>query len=330
MKQTKANLRGWKADRKDTLPNFIIGGAMKSGTTSIHEILAKHPDIFIPNGEIHFFDIDNIFEHNDFFHYDKKIDRWYYPVMDNDPEKLWSWYNKKFNSKTNETLLGEDSTTYLASKIAAKRLALQDKDIKFIFVLRQPTLRAFSQYKHMLRTGRVMFNFEDTLQYTPFSLINRSLYKEQLESYYKLFPKENIKIVLFEDYIENPKKEIIKIFNFLNVESSKLNNNHFSIHANKSLIPYSKNLQFLKNKFFRNKGNQFYLDKLPHFLDRKAKINDSIFTKNIMRLFYLINPQTKDNIKIKSSTKTFLDEYFKKELDGLDELVGMKIFEKWF
>ncbi len=79
---------------------------------------------------------------------------------------------------------GEGSSIYLAS-----RIALQNKEIKLNFLLRNPTKRAYSQYYHMLRTGRSTHTFEDTLKYNPVSVLERSLYKDHLEPYYKNIPK---------------------------------------------------------------------------------------------------------------------------------------------
>ncbi|TXE17122.1 sulfotransferase [Psychroserpens burtonensis] len=56
----------WIATETNLLPNFTIGGAMKSGTSAKHRILMQHPKVFIPKKEAGFFDIDNILEHSDF------------------------------------------------------------------------------------------------------------------------------------------------------------------------------------------------------------------------------------------------------------------------
>ncbi|WP_445666638.1 sulfotransferase [Fodinibius sp. AD559] len=69
------------------IPDFIIAGAMKCGTTSLHYILSKHPQIFIPDEEINFFDLDEFDQHKDFIMY--KNGKWYYPnFMKNKVEYL--------------------------------------------------------------------------------------------------------------------------------------------------------------------------------------------------------------------------------------------------
>ena len=66
---------------------------------------------------------------------------------------MWEFYSNKFKGKEN-FVKGEDSTVYLASKNAAKRISQQKKSIKIIINLRNPTKRTYSNYNHLLRTSR--------------------------------------------------------------------------------------------------------------------------------------------------------------------------------
>ncbi|MEM5564591.1 sulfotransferase [Psychroserpens sp. AS72] len=320
-------MNNWIAPKTDLLPDFIIGGAMKSGTSTIHNILEKHPKVFIPKKEIGFFDIDNILEHSDFnFFADNK---WVSQSMEKDPEKMWSWYQEKF--KGNEScLMGEDSTTYLASKIAAKRISLQKKDIKLIFVLRQPSLRAYSNYYHLLRTGRATHSFEDTLRFNPFTVINRSLYKEQIESYYKFIPKSRIKVVLFEDLIENQEAVIKELCQFLNLNFDELPADSLNIHSNKASVPKSITRQFQKNALLRSLANAKYANDLPFKSLTEIKQRPFII-KAINKVYGKINPKLAIKPpEILPETKTFLDAYFYNQLLGLDELIDQEVMSKWF
>lgn len=73
----------WKYPPGMTLPDFIICGAMKSGTTTVHGILNRHPQIFIPDPEIHFFDIDDVLQHPDYFCFQGE---WYWPDIANEKQ----------------------------------------------------------------------------------------------------------------------------------------------------------------------------------------------------------------------------------------------------
>jgi len=71
------------------IPDFIIAGAMKCGTTSLHFILNSHPHIFVPRHEINFFDLDDLIQHPDFFFFNGQ--RWYYPSFSKRNREYWDW-----------------------------------------------------------------------------------------------------------------------------------------------------------------------------------------------------------------------------------------------
>jgi hypothetical protein len=322
-------LVNWLAPNKDLLPDFIIGGAMKSGTTTLREILNKHPDVFLPSKEIHFFDIDNIIQHGEFNCFDKHKGNWISQSMDANPEKLWNWYLSHFQGK-DPYLKGEDSTTYLASNVAAQRIAMQRKSIKLIFLLRQPTKRAYSNYLHELKAGRMTHTFENILRYNPFMVLNRSLYKNQLDYYYQLLPKERIKIVLFEDLVGNTKDTIQEISDFLKINFQTFPSEAFQIHANKSTSHANIHLQLIKNRVLGNYGTARYTTTLPNELVVPSKLS-IVLSKAVEKAHSILNPhQSKSRHHINPKTYEFLNNYFRKELDGLNELVGMDILSRWF
>lgn len=319
-------MNNWITEDTSLLPDFIIGGAMKCGTSSLHTILNMHPKIFIPSEEIHFFDIDNILEHSDFnFHYDNS---WTTQSMEKNPQLVWEWYQEKF--KGNEDFIkGEDSTTYLASRIAAERISIQKKEIKMVFLLRQPSLRAYSNYHHLLRTDRAIYSFEDTLRFSPYQVINRSLYKEQLENYYRYIPKDGIKVVLFEDLIKDTELTVKEICEFINVDWKEIPSAAFKKHSNKGLTPQRSSLQVKKNLILRNFGNSRYNNSLP-FKVPNIKESNSFIARGINKIHNIINPKTLITSKINEETKIFLDNYFYEEMKGINELVGKDILTTWF
>jgi hypothetical protein len=320
----------WKSKNPEQLPDFIIGGAMKSGTTSLHSILNSHPDISLAHNELGFFDIDSVLQHPDFNFFDTKNQIWTTQSMQEQPEALWDWYESQFKYLENRgKLLGEDSTTYLTSEIAAKRIALQDKTIKLIFILRHPTKRTISNYLHLLKSGRAIYSLEDTLRYNPNSIIRRSLYKEQLEAYYKHIPFERVKVVLFEDLLHNKEQCIKEVCDFLEVDFNKLDKTVFSTHSNKTKVPQYIGLQILRNRLLRKSGNYRYSNVLPIQPDFQSKI--PLQYRLIDRLHKKINPH-KGDIKFEVSTATMqlLDNFFKEEFKGFDTLVKKEVYYKWF
>ncbi|MEL6810740.1 MAG: sulfotransferase [Bacteroidota bacterium] len=322
-------LRNWKAPESAIVPDFIIGGAMKSGTSTLHAILGQHPDVYIPKEEIGFFDIDNVIEHYDFNFYDPKAKTWTTQDMSRNPNELWKWYSDKFQPGKGK-VLGEDSTSYLTSKFAAARIAFQNKDIKLIFMLRHPSKRAYSNYFHLLRSGIVAHSFEDVLQLYPTLVLRRSLYKDQLESYYKLLPKEQIKVVVFEDLVANPRNVIQDICAFLDLDMNKFDASVFATHTNKAKLPLFSGLHRLKNLLYRRYGSSFYFKTLPLKAPKNA-MRKAWFPKAINRVHGMINPlRVKKTPPMHPNTQEFLDAYFKKELAGLDEIIGEKVLSKWF
>jgi len=321
--------KNWKAPKDAVVPDFIIGGAMKSGTSTLHAMLTQHPEVFIPEEEIGFFDIDNVIEHYDFNFYDKKTKRWTSQDMIKEPVLLWDWYSEKFKEGKGK-MLGEDSTSYLTSKFAAERISIQEKHIKLIFMLRHPSKRAYSNYFHLVRSGIVGHSFEDVLQFHPNLVLRRSLYKEQLESYYKYFPKENIKIVIFEDLVEDPKAVMKDMCSFLNLDMEAFDPSVFKIHSNKGKLPRSSRVHRLKNLFFRRYGNSFYQKTLPNKAPGNV-VKRTLIPKVANRIHGILNPlKDRKASRMNPGTQEFLDDYFKKELDGLDELVGTEVLSKWF
>jgi len=320
----------WISKTPEQLPDFIIGGAMKSGTTSLHHILNSHPDISIAKQELGFFDIDDILQHPDFNFYDAEKKIWTSQSMNYHSELLWNWYYSQFKTiETKGRLRGEDSTTYLSSETAAKRIAMQDKPIKLIFILRHPTKRAISNYLHLLKSGRAIYSLEDTLRYNPNSILRRSLYKEQLEAYYRHIPFDRIKVVLFEDLIEDKEACIKEVCEFLKVDFNKLDKAVFNIHSNKTKTPKHIGLQLLRNRLLRSSGHYRYSDFLP--IQPNFHKKSPIFYRVIDKLHKKINPLQSDIVfKVSRTTLELLDDFFKEEFHDFDALVKKEVYSKWF
>ena len=317
----------WISKQKDALPDFIIGGAMKSGTTTLHAILNAHPDIKIATDELGFFDIDSIVQHGDFNFYNQKTKTWTTQSLINNPKLIWDWYYSKFTNPNK--INGEDSTTYLASRLAPQRIAMQEKPIKLIFILRHPTQRTISNYHHSLKSGRAIYSLEDTLKYAPLSIIRRSLYKEQLENYYKHIPFERIKVVLFEDLIEDPRNCIKELCDFIGVDPQKISDESYTLHSNKTNGPKYIKLQLLRNRILRYYGNYRY----SNFLPQQPEIQKTIplWHKIIHKLHKKINPlKSKYKMMPEQGTIDFLDAFFEEEMLGIDALVQKDIYSRWF
>jgi hypothetical protein len=319
-------MSNWVLPDQLRTPDFIIGGAMKSGTTTLHYILGQHPRVFIPDREVNFYDIDNLFQHPDFNYFDGA--NWISQRLDDDPERFWKWYAAHFEAAGENQLVGEDSTTYLSSEIAAKRIAMQNKQLKVIILLRHPTERAYSQYWHMVRTGRATYSFEDTLRYDPFSVLQRSLYLDQLKKFFRHVAPERVKVVIFEEFMADKPSTLRAICEHIGVDYGQLPPDAIEMHKNESLVPRHPGFQVTKNRFFRAGGSMTYRSCLPMAPARERHID---LPRLVNMAHRGINPLVKTRPPaMKPSTRRLLDDYFERELDGLDELLGRPVMSLWF
>lgn len=206
------------------LPNFLIIGAQKSGTTAIAHYLSQHPQIYMsPLKEPGFFDFESS------------------PPNFNGPgdQKLYSGaitnlndYHKLFEGASNEIAIGEATTWYLYSRRAPKLIKSYIPDVKLIVVLRNPIDRAYSAYMHAVRDNREYLDFEAALQVEDERINDNweylwhyqkiGFYSEQIERYLSEFDKKQFKFFLFEDFKQDPQKLISSIYDFIGVEQTAL------------------------------------------------------------------------------------------------------------
>jgi hypothetical protein len=281
------------------LPNFLGVGAAKAGTTTIHDILVQHPNLFLPEiKEAHFFD------------YPKNY------------KKGLGWYEKKvFGKCKNEKAIGEITPSYLYLEYVPERIFKSlGKDLRLIFVFRNPVDRAYSQYLMNVRrefeteTFEVGIRLEKTrskkglLDKLHFGYLDRGYYATQLRRYLEYFPMENMFFVLFEEDILNNIHQTIKnILNFLNVEVMDLD---LEIKSNPSSVPKSKLIRNIvyNQTVFKHLGKII----IPHRMTRKKiqKFLDKINQKPF-------EPEKLDN-EFKNS---LIKEYFMKDINELEGIL---------
>ena len=201
-------------------PNFIIIGAMKAATTSLYTYLKQHPDVFMTT----------IKEPMFFNNFQKKND---FKVLGRKTKKITTFeeYYPLFDAVKNEKAIGEASPSYISNTDCPSLIQQHLPDTKIIAILRQPVARAYSNFLHARRADRepiadfeTAFNKETERKAENWSPLyhykGKGYYFEQLERYFTLFPRENIKVLLFEDLVKNPIKTTQEIFKFLNIDKS--------------------------------------------------------------------------------------------------------------
>jgi len=206
------------------LPDFIIIGAQKCGTSSLFKYLSQHPQL-LPSlrKEVHFFD-GGLYPNVDNF---KKGEAWYR-----------AHFPKKVNIKTYKKAF-EASPLYIFNPLSAKRIFNMIPNTKLILVLRNPTERAISHYFHEKRRKTEFLSLYDALQeeekrlnpiidkadyknpiFINYSYKKRGLYKNQLERYLYYFNWQQILIISSEELFGYPYSTLKKIFDFLDIDQS--------------------------------------------------------------------------------------------------------------
>ena len=197
-----------------TLPNFLIIGAPKAGTTSLYFYLQQHPEIYMsPVKEPRFF-----------------VPEFYACTFKHSPKDRamrLEEYCQLFEGVSREVAIGEASTDYLLFPDAADRIKSHLPQVKLVAILRDPAERAFSAYSYNLRDGMERVTFEQALQdeerrireqWLPGrAYFQAGLYYAQLRRYYDRFDREQIKILLHDDLASDAAAVCRDLFGFLGV-----------------------------------------------------------------------------------------------------------------
>ncbi|MDX1501694.1 MAG: sulfotransferase [Thermoanaerobaculia bacterium] len=204
-------------------PDFLLIGAAKSGTTALYRQLGQHPAVFLPHlKEANFFGLP---AHGARFHGpndDEGINR--RSIVDARE------YSSLFRPAADAVAVGEASTLYLCSERAARRIWEFDPGMRILAVLRDPVERAFSAYRHLVRDGHETLPFEEALDREAERLsagwshiwhyAGAGFYAGQLRRYYELFPRQQILVLTYDEYVDRPDRCLHRIFEFLGVDPS--------------------------------------------------------------------------------------------------------------
>jgi len=216
-------------------PNFIIIGAMKAATTSLYTYIKQHPDIFM-----------SYIKEPMFFNNLKSEKAYIVKGRSKKKIKTFEKYFELFKKANHEQSIGEASPAYMYDQNCPTLIKEYLPNTKIIAILRQPVKRAYSNFLHARRADKEpisifkeAFNAEGdriSNNWGPlYHYKSQGLYYKQLVRYYNLFPKNQIKIILFEDLIKNPALTSQEIFCFLNVDATFIPNT--SKKANISGVP---------------------------------------------------------------------------------------------
>ena len=306
----------------DRMPDFIIGGAMKCATSSLHHLLRKHDEVHLPDSETHFFCMDDAVQHTGFFFPARRPGQ---PAPDfhRDLDRNLRWYGDFFALARPGQCVGDYSSTYLPAPDAARRIHALLPDAKLIFMLRNPIDRTYSHYWHRVKTGRAAHAFEYELQHGPSTLLQRSFYKPQLERYYARFPRAQIKVFLFEHFVNDTQAVIDEVCTFLGLSSS-LDVNQANPHQNRSPIPRWHGLQLFLNYCTTGLETHFE-NELPY----PNKPQASYIVRGLVHHLRKLNLTPRRKPPMSPRTRHVLAQLFARANRGLSDLIGMDVSEHW-
>jgi hypothetical protein len=285
--------------------DFICIGTQKAGTTSLHDILKHHPNIYLPERkEAHFFDMDE--------RYEKGVNWWMDTFFKGDKE------NKKVGVFTPEYIYFDE--------VAERIKASLGSEIKIIAILRNPIKRAYSHYLMSKRRGFEEEDFETALERelerlkvntfhnrNHFSYIDRGLYYSQLKRYIDVFGKHNVKVFIFEeDIIKNNSKTLKEIQEYINVPIVELDSSVKSNSASEPKLKWVRNIIFNKNNPLKK-----MMGLLPLSENFKYKIATRINSINQKE----IQTQKRSDVDFKH----FTEKYFLKDIEKTEKLLNMDL-----
>ncbi|MEL7351852.1 MAG: sulfotransferase [Cyanobacteria bacterium P01_A01_bin.116] len=207
------------------MPDFLIIGAPKAGTTSLNNYLSQHPQIFMsPNKEPHFFAFEGA---QPKFQGPGDENAW----LNTKSVVTLSDYQQLFVDAQSDQKCGEASTMYLYLQNSCDRIYHYVPKVKLIAFLRHPAERAYSHYKHMRRDGRewetdfgraITQESERAEQgWAPaWHYRQVGLYYQQVQQYMRKFGTGQLRIYLYDDLLNNPQQVYRSIFEFIGVEPS--------------------------------------------------------------------------------------------------------------
>ena len=219
-----------------TLPNLLIVGAQKSGTTSLATYIGEHPDVMMPRHPVYFF--------NRYF------------------DRGLEWYSTHFESASSVAIIGEGTPEYMYHPEIAARIADSLPNVRLIAILRDPIDRAYSHYWHNQTRGHEALSFSDAVAAEPsrlkesdpatrarFAYVDRGRYVGQLENLCRYVPRERVKVLIFEEMRADPVTVTREAFEFLGIDHT--------------FVP--KNIGQVRNRFvsFRSQRLRRSIRRLP-------------------------------------------------------------------
>lgn len=295
------------------LPDFLLVGASKCGTTSLHRYLRSHPELFLPEfKEPRFFDSKSTAE-----------------LSDEDPRSAYfkehivtdlQAYQQLFAPARPGQKLGEASVSYLYQhRNTVPRIKALLPKARILICLRDPVARAFSAYTQLVRDGYETLTFEQGLarepqrraqKWTPmYAYLDQGFYCQQVRAFMHGF--DHVKVIITEELQQQPELVMSEIYRFLGVDPEHVAQTDQKFNV--SGIPRRRGLYaLLMQDNAVKRGLRPALEKIV----TPARIN-AIKARLSARML--------ERPEMKASTRVFLVESYAKDVARLEQLLGRKL-----
>lgn len=298
-------------------PNFFIVGAPKCATSALYQNLRLHPDIFMAQPkEVNFFSTDLVSPH--FLTSEEK-------------------YLDLFASATTQKRLGEASVWYLYSKEAAERIKQFNPDAKIIAMVRNPVDMIYSYHSQRIWNGTEdISDFKkavaaipsrmqgENLPHDPYPIksldyLNIAKYHDQLLRYFNAFGRENVYVIVFDDYSKDKELIFRNTLEFLGVDPN--------------FKPNLPDTALVRNSNRRVKSDLAakFLNSPPPLLLKLGKLflPSKNIRENLWQTLFRANADWKDRDPMDPQQGQELKTYFKPEVESLSKLLDRDLLKLW-
>lgn len=304
--------------------NFLCVGFAKCGTTTLHDILKQHNDIYLPIIK------EPLYYYNREFY-----------------SKGFNWYKNRFyphNAK--QTCIGEINPLITLKENAKKVYQDFGDKLKIIFIMRNPVDRAFSHFKYSDRNIFIdidkkslshgerfdyivsqllgVKNNQFYLMNTPYKhIITTGNYYNIINQYLQYYNRKNIKFLIFEEFINNPEIVCKELFHFLGININ--NDINYRIKSNEgNRIKRNETLGVICNFILQIRNN--IILHTPYL----GETFDLLLNKLYYIFSLLLTKKDNDKTKMSTHTRKMLEDYYREDKNHLTELIGKNLDNLWY
>lgn len=308
------------------VPDFIIAGAMKCGTTWLHDALNRVDGVFIPRDEVHWIDAHDPISHPDFHTVTAQGLK-----LRRGPETRWFVDTPKEAAEAR--FYGYDSTTLCHAQIDLAALAADMPETRVIVVLRNPVSRAFSHYWHLVRTGRASHPFETEILHGKQEILHRSLYADAVLRLQAAFG-DRVLFVCYERIFAEPQTELSRVVDFLGLPDGAVEamHEHLTVRSNPGRYP-----RFLPGWLFAARllsgweRGRYAQEVLPQGQDRgvRQRVARALYFAKLGAMVLAAGGIHRSSPKMKPQTREELEMYFGAANARLDNSLGPEFTRLW-